>query len=78
LQDLLNLGKEARMNVPGVPDGNWRWRYTEDMLSDRQFERLRDFTKASNRLRAISTPDISTRNGEKLKENANVSPVAGV
>ena len=78
LQDLLNLGKEARMNVPGVPDGNWRWRYTEDMLSDRQFERLRDFTKASNRLRAISTPDISTRNGENLKENANVSPVAGV
>jgi len=26
-QDLLGLGSEARMNVPGTPDGNWRWRY---------------------------------------------------
>jgi hypothetical protein len=26
LQDLLNLGSEARMNVPGRADGNWRWR----------------------------------------------------
>ena len=25
VQDLLNLGSEARMNVPGVADGNWRW-----------------------------------------------------
>ena len=30
LQDLLNLGNEARMNVPGRADGNWRWRCTED------------------------------------------------
>jgi len=51
-QDLLNLGKEARMNVPGRPDGNWRWRMTEDMLSDSAFERLRDLTKKSNRLAA--------------------------
>ena len=29
LQDLLNLGNEARMNVPGRADGNWRWRCTE-------------------------------------------------
>ena len=25
LQDLLNLGHEARMNVPGRAEGNWRW-----------------------------------------------------
>src|SRR3954447_16777072 len=25
-QDLLGLGSEARMNTPGVPDGNWTWR----------------------------------------------------
>jgi 4-alpha-glucanotransferase len=29
LQDLPNLGAEARMNVPGRADGNWRWRCTE-------------------------------------------------
>lgn len=50
LQDLLNLGKEARMNVPGRPDGNWRWRATEEMLSDRRFEWLRDLTTNSRRM----------------------------
>src|SRR5438552_499101 len=38
LPDLLNLGKEARMNTPGRAEGNWRWRSTEDMLSDSAFE----------------------------------------
>jgi 4-alpha-glucanotransferase len=49
LQDLLNLGKEARMNVPGRAGGNWRWRTTDEMLSDRAFEWLRDLTRNSNR-----------------------------
>jgi 4-alpha-glucanotransferase len=26
IQDLLSLGPEARLNSPGKPDGNWRWR----------------------------------------------------
>ena len=50
LQDLLNFGKEARMNVPGRADGNWRWRCTEDMLSAPAFQWLRDLTKTSDRL----------------------------
>ena len=29
LQDYLGLGSEARINVPGVAEGNWRWRLTE-------------------------------------------------
>jgi 4-alpha-glucanotransferase len=51
LQDLLNLGNDARMNVPGRPEGNWRWRCTEQMLSDPAFEWLRDLTKNANRSR---------------------------
>lgn len=27
MQDLLGLGSEARMNVPGVADGNWSWQF---------------------------------------------------
>ncbi len=50
LQDLLNLGEEARMNVPGQAKGNWRWRCTEDMLSAPTFQGLRNLTQASNRL----------------------------
>ena len=26
MQDVLSLGNEARMNTPGVADGNWTWR----------------------------------------------------
>jgi len=50
LQDLLNLGTEARMNLPGRVEGNWRWRCTEDMLSEPALERLRELTATSKRL----------------------------
>jgi 4-alpha-glucanotransferase len=56
LQDLLNLGNEARMNVPGRADGNWGWRCTADSLSGEAFERIRELTKSSNRLTAIENP----------------------
>jgi 4-alpha-glucanotransferase len=49
LQDLLNLGNEARMNVPGRGGGNWRWRCTEEMLSTGAFEWLRELTNTSGR-----------------------------
>jgi len=49
LQDLLNLGVEGRMNVPGTPAGNWRWRCTEQMLTARIFERLRNLTLGCGR-----------------------------
>ena len=49
LQDLLNLGKEARMNVPGRADGNWRWRCTENMLSTPAFQWLEELTAATRR-----------------------------
>ena len=29
MQDLLSLGSEARLNSPGKPEGNWRWRLVE-------------------------------------------------
>lgn len=30
MQDILGLGSEARMNVPGTERGNWRWRMDEN------------------------------------------------
>jgi len=49
LQDLLNLDNDARMNLPGRAEGNWRWRCTEDMLAPAAFQWLHDLTKTSNR-----------------------------
>jgi 4-alpha-glucanotransferase len=50
LQDLLNLGREARMNVPGRAEGNWTWRCTEEMLATADFHSLRELTQITNRL----------------------------
>ena len=50
LQDVLNLGRDARMNVPGIAGGNWRWRCTEAMLTDEPFAWLEDLTAGSKRL----------------------------
>jgi 4-alpha-glucanotransferase len=53
LQDLLSLGTEARMNRPGQPEGNWRWRFTPDMPVGSALERLRDLTEKANRRMAV-------------------------
>jgi 4-alpha-glucanotransferase len=56
LQDILNLGNDARMNQPGRAEGNWRWRYTEDMLSESAFQSLQELTHASARTGGLETP----------------------
>jgi 4-alpha-glucanotransferase len=55
LQDVLNLGREARMNVPGRTGSNWRWRCTDDMLSASAFQSLRELTQASSRSGAAAS-----------------------
>ena len=50
LQDLLNLGSEARMNVPGRATGNWTWRCSKEMLFTSNFHSLLELTKNSNRM----------------------------
>jgi 4-alpha-glucanotransferase len=49
LQDVLNLGTEARMNVPGKAAGSWGWRCTADLIDVPAFHRLRDLTAESKR-----------------------------
>lgn len=49
MQDLMCLGTEARMNVPGTLGGNWVWRYEKSML-DREIEKkLRRLTELYGR-----------------------------
>ena len=60
LQDLLNLGVEGRMNVPGVSTGNWRWRCTEEMLRPSFFERLHDLTTSAGRMAGMEA-EIQTQ-----------------
>lgn len=44
LQDLLNLGSESRMNIPGRAGGNWEWRCPDDLQSSTAFQWLRELT----------------------------------
>lgn len=49
-QDLLGLGSEARMNVPGTPEGNWGWRLADGALTHVLAQKLRDMTLRHGRL----------------------------
>lgn len=44
LQDVLGVGKEGRMNTPGVAAKNWAWRYEKGVLSDPLAEALARIT----------------------------------
>jgi len=50
LQDVLGLGTEARMNVPGRMDGNWAWRFSGEDLRREDLRRLRDITEWAGRV----------------------------
>jgi 4-alpha-glucanotransferase len=59
LQDLLGLGSEARMNVPGRAEGNWSWRYDAARLDAALTDRLEKATCAFGRTRrfaCVTTP----------------------
>jgi 4-alpha-glucanotransferase len=49
LQDVLNLGPEARMNLPGQAKGNWDWRFLEGQLTEPVLARLADLTELYGR-----------------------------
>ncbi len=44
LQDILNLGEEARMNTPATTNGNWLWRFKQDQISSHVIELLKNMT----------------------------------
>ncbi|MBA2665342.1 MAG: 4-alpha-glucanotransferase [Bradymonadaceae bacterium] len=49
-QDLFELGSGARMNTPGLSEGNWDWRMTADMLGCKEvWRRLGELTRQHGR-----------------------------
>jgi 4-alpha-glucanotransferase len=49
MQDVLGLGREGRMNLPGEGSGNWNWRMPESAFTDSAGERLARLTYLSFR-----------------------------
>lgn len=50
LQDVLSLGTDSRMNIPGHAGGNWGWRYREELLTDQRAAALQRLTAVTGRL----------------------------
>ena len=48
-QDVLGLGSEARLNLPGRARDSWRWRLSEGALTPGLAARLREVTEAAGR-----------------------------
>lgn len=44
MQDVLNMGSEARMNYPGKLGGNWTWRFTWEQISHDLASRYKNYT----------------------------------
>lgn len=44
MQDILGLGKAARMNTPGIESGNWQWRMASDAMHTSGKDRLGHLT----------------------------------
>lgn len=49
VQDLLGLGADARMNMPGTTDGNWKWRLAPGALDAGVGARLAKLTEETGR-----------------------------
>jgi 4-alpha-glucanotransferase len=54
------LGEDARMNVPGVPEGNWKWKMPGKTVEEA-------FSEADSRLKWFSS--LAERTGRKNSEN---------
>ena len=50
LQDMLGLGDEARVNVPGTVGENWCWRVRAEQLDRAHADRLRELAQKTGRI----------------------------
>lgn len=60
VQDVLMLGEEARMNVPGIPEGNWKWKLPGNTVDEA-------FSSVGGRLKWLD--GLADRTGRKGGEN---------
>jgi 4-alpha-glucanotransferase len=68
MQDVIGLGRNARMNVPGTAEGNWGWRWNPTQ-PERHARRLRALTELSGRIPAAletGSGDLTNNNTQSL------------
>ena len=50
MQDLIGLGSEARINTPSTLGNNWKWRATEDQITEELARKLYKYTDMYGRV----------------------------
>jgi 4-alpha-glucanotransferase len=50
MQDFLELGAEARMNIPSLKDGNWEWRVSSEQLTADLSRKIANLTRVYGRI----------------------------
>ncbi|HRJ54475.1 MAG TPA: 4-alpha-glucanotransferase [Candidatus Thiothrix moscowensis] len=58
-QDLLRLGTEARMNIPGTVEGNWQWRFAWNDVPAGLASQLHNKLQGHQRNERASEPDTT-------------------
>jgi 4-alpha-glucanotransferase len=76
LQDLLGLGSEARMNLPGRPAGNWRWRTSAEAPSGDLAARVARLTRLYGRAPEGSPHAVAARKAGAVRRRARGRLVA--
>lgn len=77
MQDVLGLGSDARMNRPGVGEGNWRWRMLPGAFTAGMRQWLREMNEVYDRLPAAEAADSekSASRSSGVSENDAAPPV---
>lgn len=75
MQDVLGLGSNARMNLPGTGTGNWKWRFTWNQVTPKIEERLRKLTEIYERapVEAVASSSDSRNLSSPAEELADTS-----
>ena len=72
MQDFLELGSEARMNIPSTLGGIWQWRMRSDALTDQLSKEIYELTRIYGRLPkkpAEAVPEDSTEEEKQTEDN---------
>jgi 4-alpha-glucanotransferase len=69
-QDLLELGSEARMNTPAIPEGNWSWRAPENCWTPALAGKLAALAEVTDRDNDPLGLELQTESAEPAAEAA--------
>ena len=65
LQDYLCFGREARINTPGAPEGNWQWRLRPNFLSQELASSIRGLAEVYSRIPKVEKEEEEEKEEDK-------------